>query len=529
MKRTAWGVLLVIMVVWVSLAQAGQLIDLRQSGGGFTPLGGNGSSANVYCTGGCSGGTQYAEDSVHVSGDSGTLALGVRKDTAASLAGADGDYTAPIFDASGRLWINCGTGCSGGTQYAEDTLHVTGDTLSLAGVVQQSADAALAGDGDRTLLQVDANGYLKVNIKAGAGSGGTAMTDDAAFTPGSTSITPAGAMFDDVTPDSVNEGDGGVLRMSANRNLYTTLRDAAGNERGANINASNELLTNANTELPAAVQSTTTGQTAPTAPFVNAFIHCQDPSAVTISPCIASANVAHDAVGTGANPLLIGGYASAAAPTDVSADGDAVRAWSLRNGARAVQSTFAGVLATTGAGNTGTGVQRVIEATDSQLSAGVGATGDAAATAGSAGSLTAKLRLMTSQLDAIQTAVQLVDDDQTGASMHHRVSVGTTEDEHEIKATAGRLFSVSASNTNASTRYLRCANNTAAGTTPGTTSVWFGLAIPGATTGAGFTHSFGPAGVAFSTGLTCWLVTGAAENDVAEVAANEINVNYSFK
>jgi len=67
------------------------------------------------------------------------------------------------------------------------------------------------------------------------------MTDDAAFTPGTTTITPAGAMFDDVTPDSVNEGDGGVLRMSANRNLYTTLRDAAGNERGANVNASNQL------------------------------------------------------------------------------------------------------------------------------------------------------------------------------------------------------------------------------------------------------------------------------------------------
>jgi hypothetical protein len=29
--------------------------------------------------------------------------------------------------------------------------------------------------------------------------------------------------------------------------------------------------------------------------------------------------------------------------------------------------------------------------------------------------------------------------------------------------------------------------------------------------------------------LTCWLVTGAAENDVAEVAANELKVLYSYK
>lgn len=195
-----------------------------------------------------------------------------------------------------------------------------------------------------------------------------------------------------------------------------------------------------------------------------------------------------------------------------------------------------GVTPLMGAGNTGTGSHRVTEATDSQLSAGVGATGDAAATAGSTGSLTAKLRLMTSQLDTISTNLsslltssQLIDDDQTGASLHHRISVGTTEDEHEIKGSAGRLFSISVTNTNAAVRYLRCANQVAASTTPGTTTVFYGMAIPGATTGAGFTVNFGPMGIAFSTGLTCWLVTGAAETDVAEVAANEINVNYTYK
>lgn len=47
-------------------------------------------------------------------------------------------------------------------------------------------------------------------------------------------------------------------------------------------------------------------------------------------------SVAHDAAGTSVNPVLEGCYASAAAPTDVSADGDAVRAWCTRDGARAV-------------------------------------------------------------------------------------------------------------------------------------------------------------------------------------------------
>lgn len=48
------------------------------------------------------------EDAAHTTGDPGIPALGVRQDTAASLAGTDGDYTMPIFDASGRQHVNVG-------------------------------------------------------------------------------------------------------------------------------------------------------------------------------------------------------------------------------------------------------------------------------------------------------------------------------------------------------------------------------------------------------------------------------------
>ena len=51
-----------------------------------------------------------------------------------------------------------------------------------------------------------------------------------------------GAEFDDASVDSVDEGDAGAIRMSANRNLYTNIRDAAGNERGVNVDSSNQLL-----------------------------------------------------------------------------------------------------------------------------------------------------------------------------------------------------------------------------------------------------------------------------------------------
>lgn len=115
-----------------------------------------------------------------------------------------------------------------------------------------------------------------------------------------------------------------------------------------------------------------------------------------------------------------------------------------------------------------------------------------------------------------------------GADGLSYISAGSTEDEHAVKATPGTLYSVTATNTNAAVRYLKCENDTAANTAPGTDTPELRIAIPGATTGAGFTVAI-PSGYSFSVALTCWLVTGAADSDVAEVAANEIMVFYAYK
>lgn len=45
------------------------------------------------------------EDAAHASGDYGIMSLSVRKDAAAALAGADGDYAPLEVDANGRLWV----------------------------------------------------------------------------------------------------------------------------------------------------------------------------------------------------------------------------------------------------------------------------------------------------------------------------------------------------------------------------------------------------------------------------------------
>jgi hypothetical protein len=75
----------------------------------------------------------------------------------------------------------------------------------------------------------------------------------------------------------------------------------------------------------------------------------------------------HDVTAALSDPLLVGGYASAAAPADVSTDGDAVRAWFRRNGAQVINEAFGGTLASTGTGAADGGTKRVAVASDSTI------------------------------------------------------------------------------------------------------------------------------------------------------------------
>lgn len=72
-------------------------------------------------------------------------------------------------------------------------------------------------------------------------------------------------------------------------------------------------------------------------------------------------SIAFDGGAAAVNPVLEGCYASAAAPSDVSADNDATRLWCLRNGSTVIQPSYAGVLASTGVGVAGTGTPRVTD------------------------------------------------------------------------------------------------------------------------------------------------------------------------
>jgi hypothetical protein len=103
-----------------------------------------------------------------------------------------------------------------------------------------------------------------------------------------------------------------------------------------------------------------------------------------------------------------------------------------------------------------------------------------------------------------------------------RVLSAATTNATSVKASAGTVYSLIVTNTNAAARYLKLYNKASAPTV-GTDTPVATICIPGATTGAGFVWQ-PPGGADFSTGIALALTTGAADSDTAAVALNEITV-----
>ncbi len=107
-----------------------------------------------------------AIDSAAGATDTGVAILAVRDDSLSTLTPIEGDYAPLRVSSTGALHV---TGAGGGTQYQEDAAHTTGDTGTMALAVRKDTAAALAGtDGDYTPLITDANGALHVNVASGS-------------------------------------------------------------------------------------------------------------------------------------------------------------------------------------------------------------------------------------------------------------------------------------------------------------------------------------------------------------------------
>lgn len=164
----------------------------------------------------------------------------------------------------------------------------------------------------------------------------------------------------------------------------------------------------------------------------------------------------------------------------------------------------------------------------------LGANADAAATAGGTGSISAKLRLATDLLNQILTGVNDTTPAQlapsTSGGLLIKRSLDLDESEEDVKTSAGQVYCIWATNTNASARWLKLYNATAANVTVGTTTPVISIAIPGNSSGpvTGALCS-GTFGIAFDTAISAAATTAQADNDTGAPGANEVTVNVFYK
>lgn len=105
-----------------------------------------------------------AEDAAHASGDLGIQALAVRKDTAAALAGTDGDYAPLLVDATGQLYINIGS--MPGASRTTDSMAVAQQTDSimngLTALTPKYAAVTATAAGDNQVVAAVASKKIRV-------------------------------------------------------------------------------------------------------------------------------------------------------------------------------------------------------------------------------------------------------------------------------------------------------------------------------------------------------------------------------
>jgi hypothetical protein len=130
---------------------------------------------------------------------------------------------------------------------------------------------------------------------------------------------------------------------------------------------------------------------------------------------------------------------------------------------------------------------------------------------------TGSLRVAEDSAASALTALQLIDDDQTGATPSAVASAASTNSTN-VKASAGRLMGIYLVNTTATLYYIRFYNLASAPTCSSATGFLFTMPIPASTTGAGFSMPFPPSGLAFGTGIGYCITGGASSTDNTNAA-----------
>ena len=195
------------------------------------------------------GGTQYTEDVASASDPVGNMLMAVRADTLAAVTTTDGDNIALRSTNKGELYVKqtdvVPINDNGGSITVDGTVAATQSGTWNIGTVTTITNVVHVDDNSGSIT-VD-NGGTFATQENGAALTSLQLIDDVVYTDDtsthSTGSSKGMAMMGVATPTdrAVNANDFGIVGMTNNRELYSVIRDAAGNARGANVNASNQL------------------------------------------------------------------------------------------------------------------------------------------------------------------------------------------------------------------------------------------------------------------------------------------------
>jgi len=149
---------------------------------------------------------------------------------AKSLRRVDNDNYRMAVDIEDATGVTI-TGTNPASAVDDAAFTVATDRMSVTGALADETSTDSVDEGDVGAVRMTLNRRLITSSES---------ADDAAPETG-TKPAMVGMVFDDTSPDSVDEGDLGYQRMSSRREGYVQIRDAAGNERGLNVDASGNI------------------------------------------------------------------------------------------------------------------------------------------------------------------------------------------------------------------------------------------------------------------------------------------------
>lgn len=157
--------------------------------------------------------------------------------------GANADAASPTGSLSAKLrWI-AGTGIGGATMLPTGTnsIGIVDTELPAAGALADNMANPTTPLVGACLMQFDGTTWDRVRA---------APADDSAFTVATDLVSPVGFLVDEVSPDSADEGDVGLPRMTADRKLLVRIVGATDGNR-LQITATGDALVSVATSLPA--------------------------------------------------------------------------------------------------------------------------------------------------------------------------------------------------------------------------------------------------------------------------------------